>query len=496
MSTKAITASAILDVRYLFCEDEMSEVRNILFLTHTRPDKMPPIHISPNQINAGPFWTREETDGKLRSVNLPVGYFDFQKLFNDIPVHQKPEIFIGTVDTSGCCTPRNVEFFCGPKILLVGDTHHLRHPISHLIIYCGIESYDSVVVMHNPQHLHWLLEAGISQSICIPNVNVVDYDIQPLYHRKAGVVFVGQRAKTWHPRRAKMLGHIEKKRLPLTCYEAHISEAVKIFSESQISFNCSLNGDLNMRIFETLSAGGCLVTDRLSSASGFHNMFKNQEHFFEYKDESELTDLLKRLLKDPALCRSVAEAGRAHYLANYSEDIRRGQLLQLANGFPIISMPQEPRCSPSLEGFGIDLGSRLCVYEYIQDLASKGLHPDIILDTDLGLRKIMDYSDLISVKKSVFNFNSENLFSINDIKGSLKTLCSGDQYDFPAKLNRNFDIAVVSPHTIIQDIVRVRRLSNLVAVLGSDPFYDEVSLSMRCHGYNPLVEYPWLFQAN
>ena len=29
--TKAITASAILDVRYLFCEDEMSEVRNILF---------------------------------------------------------------------------------------------------------------------------------------------------------------------------------------------------------------------------------------------------------------------------------------------------------------------------------------------------------------------------------------------------------------------------------------------------------------------------------
>jgi spore maturation protein CgeB len=35
-----------------------------------------------------------------------------------------------------------------------------------------------------------------------------------------------------------------------------------IYNAAQITFNCSLNGDRNMRIFEVMAAGGFLVTDR------------------------------------------------------------------------------------------------------------------------------------------------------------------------------------------------------------------------------------------
>ena len=50
--------------------------------------------------------------------------------------------------------------------------------------------------------------------------------------------------------------------------------AADMCASSVVSFNASLNGDLNLRVFETLSAGGCLLTDRLSAQSGLDLILK------------------------------------------------------------------------------------------------------------------------------------------------------------------------------------------------------------------------------
>ena len=39
----------------------------------------------------------------------------------------------------------------------------------------------------------------------------------------------------------------------------------RIYSESKIVLNASINGDLNMRVFEALTSGALLVTDRIEN---------------------------------------------------------------------------------------------------------------------------------------------------------------------------------------------------------------------------------------
>jgi spore maturation protein CgeB len=61
-------------------------------------------------------------------------------------------------------------------------------------------------------------------------------------------------------------------------------DMARFFSRAKVVFNCSLSGDLNMRIFEALSCESFLVTDRI--ANGLTDLFADGEHLAVYDDES------------------------------------------------------------------------------------------------------------------------------------------------------------------------------------------------------------------
>jgi hypothetical protein len=56
--------------------------------------------------------------------------------------------------------------------------------------------------------------------------------------------------------------------LPLAATTGSREATADVYAESLACFNASLNGDLNFRVFEVLSAGGCLLTDRLAPEAG------------------------------------------------------------------------------------------------------------------------------------------------------------------------------------------------------------------------------------
>jgi spore maturation protein CgeB len=56
------------------------------------------------------------------------------------------------------------------------------------------------------------------------------------------------------------------------------NEAARHYDTHQLSLNTS-NGDWTMRFFEVMSGGGCLLTDRLSEATGYAEHFKEGEDF-------------------------------------------------------------------------------------------------------------------------------------------------------------------------------------------------------------------------
>src|SRR5262245_13725773 len=208
---------------------------------------MPPLEASERQIIVGPGYPNRIEGGRIRSVNTVRGRYDIGMLVSSLPSDQKPELTLVLADAFQNCWPENLSAVQGHKLLLVGDTHHGQNPLQKMLAYARQETFDQIVLIHDPHHLHWFREAAIAPTVYIPNVNVHHYPRPFNKHRQAKIAFVGQ-AGEFHRRRRKLLDAITKSGLPLAVQQTPAPAAAGIYNTAQITFNCSLNGDLNMRV--------------------------------------------------------------------------------------------------------------------------------------------------------------------------------------------------------------------------------------------------------
>lgn len=101
----------------------------------------------------------------------------------------------------------------------------------------------------------------------------------------------------------------------------------EIYAESVASFNASLNGDLNLRVFEVLSAGGCPLTDRLAPESGLGLLLDEDTHYFGYDTPEELVEKARYLLRSTEQALAVARAGTAAFVESMLPARRAADLL-------------------------------------------------------------------------------------------------------------------------------------------------------------------------
>ena len=100
------------------------------------------------------------------------------------------------------------------------------------------------------------------------------------------------------------------------------------FSGARIVWNSAARGDLNMRVFEVLSAGAFLLTESLPVASGQSDLFRVDEHLAVYDDQN-LLDRIAYYLERPDLRREIAAAGRKEAHAHHTYDHRVEELLEV-----------------------------------------------------------------------------------------------------------------------------------------------------------------------
>lgn len=87
------------------------------------------------------------------------------------------------------------------------------------------------------------------------------------------------------------------------------SEFPKVYAESKIVFNRSINGDLNMRVFEALCSGSCLVTDKVQDLDRVGLV--DGVHFAGYTDKESLERVVSDLLADNFKRDRISANGRA-----------------------------------------------------------------------------------------------------------------------------------------------------------------------------------------
>lgn len=336
---------------------------------------MAPPQLGEIQIVAGPDWPDAQSpQGQWLSIKTPVGDYNLAALLDKLPTDQQPDAVVSLVDAAWRNTPRNLAAFSGPKALLIADTHHLSSPLIGMLKYAATEPYDRIIFLYDRHHLSFFHSAGFNNLYWFPGLTFPHNDetvkAARMNKRSPRIAFVGQSGK-FHPHRARLLDALKKSKLSLDQRRLPQRQALEFYGGSSIGFNASLNGDLNLRVFEIIASGAALVTDRLAPESGLFQLFTEGKDIFTYSSADELTERAKHALNQPHETAQVGRAGAALFDQLFNAQVRRTAFENLlVNGTPVPAFAEQASTAVRkyFSGDTDRLLQGMIVYESVQEL--------------------------------------------------------------------------------------------------------------------------------
>jgi glycosyltransferase involved in cell wall biosynthesis len=304
--------------------------RALLFFLSGQETYRQPL-FSREEIFCGPDATTRREGGRTLTVRTEEGSCDVRKILAQLLKNEQPEFVVVKADATGRNFPRHLAAVRGPKVLLVGDTHHMHQPIQNLIRYAQEEPFDFVIFDHTRHHARFFAEAGVRNLHWLP---ALDYGFEPRELRpmpSRAVTFVGQVGR-FHPYRRWVLQQVQAAGLPLETLRGRLAETADFYADSQITLNISLNGDLNLRVFEALAAGGFLLTDELGEDSGLRRLFEPGRHLDTWRTPGELVEKIRHYLAHPDEAKRIRQAGQAEILRRHHPDIKLREFYALLDG--------------------------------------------------------------------------------------------------------------------------------------------------------------------
>ena len=322
--------------------------RRLLFCCRATPEYYRQPLFSTREVFCGPDCADTTTeDGRIVSLRTPAGEYDINAVVARLPAEQRPDLVIVKADATRGNFPRGLDRLRCPKVLVVGDTHHFPAPLRHMLRYAGMETFEAIIVDHTRQHAHFFQDMGFERVYWIP---AVDYALRYRATPRAPslpLTFVGQ-VGAFHPYRRHVLEQVRRAGHPLKIRHAAPEETADIQAASRITLNCSLNGDLNLRVFEALGAGAFLLTDRLSPQAGLERLFEAGRHLDIYAGPDELNEKIRHYLAHPEETQRIRAAGQAHLLATHSPAAMRRRFFDLLDHQrvdPVLDLAGERRGS-------------------------------------------------------------------------------------------------------------------------------------------------------
>jgi len=144
------------------------------------------------------------------------------------------------------------------------------------------------------------------------------------------VGFVGVTSRGYERRRAILERVAQRHTVSDYTQRASPKEMARIYSASRVVFNCSLHGEINMRVFEGPATGALLVTDRVGG--GLDDLMTDGVHALMYDDDNEAVALIEKVLADDDYRQTLAVQGAAHVHAHHTYDRRVETLLKTIYG--------------------------------------------------------------------------------------------------------------------------------------------------------------------
>jgi hypothetical protein len=377
---------------------------NLLIFTHARPQGLPRVILDPEACICGRYYRNWREGGRWRFLNTPSGGFDLTPLLAKLPPSQQPEMILVHVDAAMGCLPHNI-----PKnvrrILLVGDTHHLERPLQSIIAYAASESFDSVFVW-NRHNAHFFKQCGFSKVFWMPGLLFPVPPMVPTWERTDQICFFGQMGEL-HPRRNRILEDLKKQAMPLVVGCFPRSESLELAARSLVSLNITLNGEWNLRVFESTVMGALLLTDRLAPHTGLHHFYQEGHSMLCFSDSEDLIQTMHAIQRNKTEAARIAINGQRITNQHFSFEARRDTFFSLLHDQEApeaFRLLDEPRCQlPAVEADrqgGLIL--RLQCYELLQELHRTFESVQVNLTSGVHPLLLSDAGDLIRLRQTLF----------------------------------------------------------------------------------------------
>ena len=345
----------------------MDDCRALLFFLGIRPLYRKKI-LSSKEIFCSPH-VQTDIFGASSTIQTPQGSFDAQEFVLKNKLKIKPDVILVKADAMAQNLPSNLRVFECPRVLLVGDTHHENQPIHKVVAYAKQEAFDCIILDHTRHHARWFFEAGLKNVHWIPALDFNFLPRTPANNPTRQFSFVGQIGK-FHPYRSRVIEGLKKVGLPLETLKGIPAIAADIYADSVVTLNVSLNGDLNFRVFESLAAGGFLLTDKLTPSSGLELLFKPGEDIDVWSSVGELIEKARYYLEHPAQADRIRRSGQNKLLAFHHPDVKIREFFELVfegKENPLYSLDEEAaKARTSVQG--ADLVPGLDAYEFLQEM--------------------------------------------------------------------------------------------------------------------------------
>jgi spore maturation protein CgeB len=217
-----------------------------------------------------------------------------------------------------------------------------RVPCSEIII--NVEPYENIIAYPGKKSCLWEIDNHIQQGRKIDNYNKVDYvfitqkyyqSLYPekkthwlplaadpekhrLYPEEPIMYDVGFLGNDTYPRRKDLLDKIGAKYKLLRSTSKPGEEYSRMLSRCKILFNCSMENDINMRVFESISIGRLLLTDKVPHQD---ELLKDGEHYVSFNEWEDLDQKISYYLSHEKEREDIAKTGAeyVHAVHTYKE---------------------------------------------------------------------------------------------------------------------------------------------------------------------------------
>ncbi len=184
--------------------------------------------------------------------------------------------------------------------------------------------YD-IVFAAQKDHISRYREAGCPRVLWLPPAADPEIHAPVTTERLFDLCFVGHLDS---PSRSLLVDEVRKRleKRKLFIGTAFLHDLAFKYSQSNIILNKSISGDINMRVFEAMSCGRMLLTDRIGNGLG--ELFEDRKHLVTYSGIDDLVDLFNYYIANGEEREEIALTGRRKVLAEHTYDQRADFILR------------------------------------------------------------------------------------------------------------------------------------------------------------------------